>query len=168
MEEEKKEFTAEETEDTASEANELEEALKAADEYKDKFLRVSAEYDNFRKRTQKEKESLFADGKAACAKEFLPLADNMERAVQAMADESDADGVRKGLEMISKQLDDILKTLNIEAIPAVGEEFDPEVHNAVMHIDDETTDTNTIVDEFQKGYKIDGRVLRHSMVKVAN
>lgn len=171
MDEEKKEVTAKETENTentATEADELAEARKAADEYKDKFLRVSAEYDNFRKRTQKEKEALFADGKASCAKVFLPLADNMERAVSAMAEEADADGIKKGLEMISKQLEDILKALSIEAIPAVGEEFDPELHNAVMHIDDETTDTNTVVEEFQKGYRMDGKVLRHSMVKVAN
>ena len=85
-----------------------------------------------------------------------------------MAEEADADGIKKGLEMISKQLEDILKALSIEAIPAVGEEFDPELHNAVMHIDDETTDTNTVVEEFQKGYRMDGKVLRHSMVKVAN
>ena len=148
--------------------DELKTALLAAAEYKDKFLRVSAEYDNFRKRTIKEKESLFADGKAACAAELLPLADNMSRAVAAAYEDGKTEGILKGLQMISKQLAEILKNLSIEEIPALGEQFNPELHNAVMHIEDETVDTNTIVEEFQKGYIMDGKVLRHSMVKVAN
>ena len=150
------------------EEDELSLALKAAAEYKDKFLRISAEYDNFRKRTIKEKESLFSDGKAACAAELLPLADNMERALAAADEEGGADGILEGLKMISKQLSDIFKSLSIEEIPAKGEQFDPELHNAVMHIEDDKVDDNTIVEEFQKGYMMDGKVLRHSMVKVAN
>ncbi|MBO4898319.1 MAG: nucleotide exchange factor GrpE [Clostridia bacterium] len=155
-------------EETEKEDDELSLALKAAAEYKDKFLRVSAEYDNFRKRTQKEKESLFSDGKAACAASLLPLADNMERALAAADEDSGADGILEGLKMISKQLSDIFKSLSIEEIPAKGEQFDPELHNAVMHIEDEAVDDNTVVEEFQKGYMMDGKVLRHSMVKVAN
>ena len=168
-EEEIKEPECEAAEEEAEkEEDELSLALKAAAEYKDKFLRVSAEYDNFRKRTIKEKESLFSDGKAACAAALLPLADNMERALAAADEDKGAEGILEGLRMISKQLSEIFKNLSIEEIPAKGEQFDPELHNAVMHIEDETVDDNTIVEEFQKGYKMDGKVLRHSMVKVAN
>lgn len=157
-----------EEKEAEKEEDELSLALKAAAEYKDKFLRVSAEYDNFRKRTQKEKESLFADGKAACAASLLPLADNMDRALKAAVEDTGADGILEGLKMISKQLSEIFKSLSIEEIPAKGEQFNPELHNAVMHIEDETVDDNTIVEEFQKGYIMDGKVIRHSMVKVAN
>ena len=165
---EEKETASPETEEAAEEVSPLDEAQKLADEFKDKFLRVSAEYENFRKRTQKEKESLYADGKAACAQSFLPLADNMDRALEAAKAEDAENPIVKGMEMIFRQFEDILKSLSIEAIPAVGEQFDPEFHNAVMHIEDEETDANTIVEEFQKGYKMGDKVLRHSMVKVAN
>ncbi len=136
-----------------------------SEEYLDKLMRLTAEFDNYRKRTQKEKESLYNDGMAACATEFLPLADNLERCVAA---EGDYESLSKGIELILKQLKDILKKISVEEIPAVGEEFNPEVHNAVMHIEDESIDTNTVVEEFQKGYIMKGKVIRHSMVKVAN
>lgn len=165
---EEKETASPETEEIPEEVSPLDEALKLADEFKDKFLRVSAEYENFRKRTQKEKESLYADGKAACAQSFLPLADNMDRALEAAKAEDAENPIVKGMEMIFRQFEDILKSLSIEAIPAVGEQFDPEKHNAVMHVEDEETEANTIVEEFQKGYKMGDKVLRHSMVKVAN
>lgn len=172
MEENKENLTEEketaETEEVAEEVSPLEEAQKLADEFKDKFLRVSAEYENFRKRTQKEKESLYADGKAACAQSFLPLADNMDRAMEAAKAENPESPIVKGMEMIFRQFEDILKSLSIEEIPSVGQEFNPEVHNAVMHIEDDEAEANIIVEEFQKGYKMGDKVLRHSMVKVAN
>lgn len=173
MEENKEKLTEEETAETATpEAEEVlseaEAAQKLADEFKDKFLRVSAEYENFRKRTQKEKDALYSDGKAACAQAFLPLADNMDRAIEAAKAEDSESPIVKGMEMIYRQFEDILKSLSVEAIDAVGQQFDPEVHNAVMHIEDEETEPNTIVEEFQKGYKMGDKVLRHSMVKVAN
>ncbi len=140
----------------------------AVAEYKDKLLRLTAEFDNFRKRTAKEKESLFSDGRADCVQTFLPLVDNMERFMEAAQEEAEDSPLRQGLEKVVKQLDEILKSLKVEAIPAVGEKFDPNVHNAVMHIEDETVDDETVVEEFQKGYTIDGKVLRFSMVKVAN
>lgn len=177
MEENKEKLTEEElvTEtDTPPEApeeevlSEAEQAQKLADEFKDKFLRVSAEYENFRKRTQKEKDALYSDGKAACAAAFLPLADNMDRAIEAAKAENADSPIVTGMEMIYRQFEDILKSLSVEVIPSVGEQFDPEVHNAVMHIEDEETEPNTIVEEFQKGYKMGDKVLRHSMVKVAN
>ncbi len=138
------------------------------EEYKDKLLRLTAEFDNFRKRTAKEKESLFMDGRADCVQAFLPLVDNMDRFVEAVQEEPEDNPLRQGLEKVVKQLDDILKSLKVEAIPAVGEKFDPNIHNAVMHIEDDTVDNETVVEEFQKGYTIDGKVLRFSMVKVAN
>lgn len=146
----------------------LKEEAALAAEYKDKFLRVSAEFDNFRKRTVKEKETLYSDGRASAVAEFLPLADNMARALEAVSAESDRDSIAEGMEKIAKQLSDILKSLSVEEIAAVGEQFDPELHNAVMHIEDEEKDNNTVVEEFQKGYTLNGKVIRHSMVSVAN
>lgn len=137
-------------------------------ELQDRYLRLSAEYDNFRKRTAKEKESMFSDGKAHCAAAFLPFFDNLERAVESAKAEANPEAIVEGMDKIIKQLKEILAGLGIEEIPAKGEEFDPERHNAAMHIEDETIDTNTVVEEFQKGYMMDGKVLRHSVVKVAN
>lgn len=140
----------------------------AVAEYKDRLLRLTAEFDNFRKRTAKEKETLFSDGRADCVQEFLPLVDNLERFMEAAQEEPEDSSLRQGLEKVMKQLDEILKTLKVEAIPAVGEKFNPNVHNAVMHIEDDTVDDETVVEEFQKGYTIGEKVLRFSMVKVAN
>ena len=137
-------------------------------EYKDKLLRLTAEFDNFRKRTAKEKESLFSDGRADCVLEFLPLVDNLERFMEAMQTETEDSPLRQGLEKVVKQLFDILKALSVEEIPAVGEKFDPNVHNAVMHVEDESVEEATVVEQFQKGYTMAGKVLRFSMVKVAN
>jgi len=150
----------EETEDAAVEA--------AVAEYKDKLLRLTAEFDNFRKRTAKEKETLFSDGRADCVLEFLPFVDNMERFMEAAAEEAEDSPLRQGLEKVCKQLGDILKSLKVEEIPAVGEKFDPNVHNAEKHIEEESVDEASVVEQFQKGYTIGGKVLRFSMVKVAN
>ena len=136
--------------------------------YKDKLLRLTAEFDNFRKRTAKEKEALFSDGRADAVMAFLPLADNLQRFSEAVVEEPEDSPMRQGVDKITKQLQDILKGLTVTEIPAVGEKFDPTVHNAVMHIEDETIDDETIVEEFQKGYKFGDKVLRFSMVKVAN
>ncbi len=147
----------------------VEEKIEAATaEYKDKLLRLTAEFDNFRKRTQKEKETLFSDGAqdALCA--FLPFVDNMERFMEAAMEEAEDSPLRQGLEKVLKQLYEILKSLKVEVIPAVGEKFNPNVHNAVMHIEDDKVDAETVVEEFQKGYKMGDKVLRFSMVKVAN
>lgn len=153
---------------TNDQIKELIEKAQKAEDALDKFLRISAEFDNYRKRTQKEKESLYADGLAAAAECFLPLVDNMERAIEASASEENVQSLKKGFELIFQQLKDILKSLNIEEIKAVGEEFNPELHEAVMHIEDDTVDTNIVVEQFQKGYIMNGKVLRHSVVKVAN
>ncbi len=140
----------------------------AVAEYKDKLLRLTAEFDNFRKRTLKEKETLFSDGRADCVLAFLPLVDNLERFMEAAQEEAEDSPLRQGLEKVVKQLGDILKGLKVAEIPAIGEKFDPNVHNAVMHIEDEKIDEATVVEQFQKGYTIGDKVLRFSMVKVAN
>ncbi len=138
-------------------------ALMAAAE--DKYLRLAAEYDNFRKRSAKEKESAWTDAKASTAAAFLPVYDNLERALKApCTDEAYA----KGVEMTMNQLKDVLSKLNIEEIPALGETFDPNLHNAVMHVDDESAAENTIVEVFQAGFKTGEKVIRFAMVKVAN
>ena len=131
----------------------------------EKYMRTLAEYDNYRKRTIKEKESIYPEAKAVVVEKFLPVMDNFQRAIDSAENK---DGFYEGVVMLKKQMDDVLTALGVEEIKSVGEEFNPELHNAVMHIDDENAGENVIVEEFQKGYKIGDRVIRHSMVKVAN
>ena len=138
------------------------EALAAAE---DKFLRLAAEYDNYRKRTAKEKESIWTEAKAQTVAAFLPVYDNLERALkQETADEA----YKKGVELTMKGLQDAMTKLGVEVIPAMGETFDPNFHNAVMHVDDEAVEENTVVDVFQQGFKCGEKVIRFAMVKVAN
>jgi len=138
---------------------------KALREAEDKFLRLCAEYDNYRKRTAKEKDRAWQDAKLQTVAEFLPVYDNLERAMkQACADGAYA----KGVEMTMKGLQDVLTKLGVELIPALGERFDPNRHNAVMHVDDEGAEENTIVEVFQQGFMCGEKVIRFSMVKVAN
>ena len=132
---------------------------------KDQFLRLAAEYDNYRKRTAKEKESIWSEAKAQTVAAFLPVFDNLERALkQETADEA----YKKGVEMTMKGLQDALTGLGVEQIPALGESFDPNRHNAVMHVDDGEAGENTIVEVFQQGFVCGEKVIRFSMVKVAN
>ena len=131
----------------------------------DKYLRLAAEYDNFRKRTIKEKESAWANAKADTVSAFLSVYDNLERALkQDTADEA----YKKGVEMTMTGFKDVLTKLGIEEIPALGESFDPNLHNAVMHVEDDSVEENTIVDVFQAGFKLGDKVIRFAMVKVAN
>ena len=130
----------------------------------EKHLRLTAEYDNYRKRTVKEKENIYTDSCADVLKEFLPVLDNLERAVEA---EGNIDELRKGVEMTLKQFYSALEKLNVEEIPTEGS-FDPNIHNAVMHIESKEFGNNEIVEVFQKGYRRGEKVLRYSMVKVAN
>ncbi len=138
------------------------------DELNDKYLRLYAEYDNFKKRTVKEKESIYIDSVGDTVMELLPVVDNFERAMAAFKDEDRETEFYKGIEMIYKQVLESFTKLGVEAIEAVGCEFDPEKHNAIMHIDDESIADNTVVEEFQKGYIYRDKVIRYSMVKVAN
>ena len=131
----------------------------------EKFLRLCAEYDNFRKRSQKEKESAWTDARAETAAAFLPVYDNLERALrQETCDEAYA----KGVEMTMAGLREVLSKLGIEEIPALGERFDPNLHNAVMHVDDPEAGENVIVEVFQAGFRAGDKVVRFAMVKVAN
>ena len=135
------------------------------EELQDKVKRQMAEFDNFRKRTEKEKSSMFEMGASDMIKKLLPIVDNFERGL-AQAQEGDA--FADGMKMIYKQLMTTLEGLGVEAIEAVGKEFDPDFHNAVMHVEDEKAGDNMVVEELQKGYTYKGFVVRHSMVKVAN
>ncbi|MBR4941853.1 MAG: nucleotide exchange factor GrpE [Clostridia bacterium] len=135
-----------------------------AAEIKDSLLRISAEYDNYRKRTAKEKEAVYNDAYAAAVSAFLPFIDNLERAMLY----PDGDGLKSGLELVMKQLSGILAAEKIEVIDPALKEFDPELHNAVMHIDDDSFDDNIVTEVLLKGYKLKDKVIRHAMVKVAN
>ncbi len=159
-EEVKEEVTPEVTETEPE--NEFE---KKYNDVNEKYMRTLAEYDNYRKRTIKEKESIYPEAKAVVIEKFLPVMDNFQRAIDSAENK---DGFYEGVVMLKKQMDDVLTALGVEEIKSVGETFNPEFHNAVMHIDDEEAGENVIVEEFQKGYKIGDRVIRHSMVKVAN
>ena len=141
-------------------------AAKQLESVKDQFVRLTAEYDNYRKRTAKEKDSLYQDAKADTIREFLAVYDNLERAVSTEGDEDSPH--KKGLEMIFHQYQEILKKLGVTEIEAQGAPFDPEKHNAVMHIDDENVGENVVSQVFQAGFMLGDKVIRHAIVQVAN
>ena len=151
---------------TREQVEQMELAAKQLESVKDQFTRLAAEYDNFRKRTAKEKETLSQDAKIDTIREFLAVYDNLERAAAAPGDEDSPH--KKGLEMIFHQLRDLLKKMGAEEIEAQGQPFDPEKHEAVMHIDDENLGENVVAQVFQAGFQLDGRVIRHAIVQVAN
>lgn len=144
-------------------AAQLEKELQAS---KEAHIRTLAEYDNYRKRSVKEKEGIYADAKAMCMKELLSVVDNFERALEIK--ESNFESYKKGVEIIYTNLMDTFKKLGVEAFGEVGEEFDPNFHNGVMHVDDPEKADNVIDEVFSKGYKLGDKVLRPAMVKVAN
>ena len=135
------------------------------EELTDRLKRSMAEFDNFRKRTEKEKSSMYIIGAKEIIEKILPVVDNFERGL-AQAPENDP--FAEGMEKIYKQFTSTLEGLGVEPIEAVGKEFNPDVHNAVMHVEDESVEDNMVVEELQKGYTYKGFVVRHSMVKVAN
>ena len=144
---------------------ELESLKTQAAQQEDKYLRLAAEYDNYRRRTAKEKESIWNDAKADAAVAFLPVYDNLERALkQDTADEA----YKKGVEMTMNQLKSVLEKLGITEIDAQGKPFDPTLHNAVMHVEDDSLGENTVAEVFQAGFKLGDKVIRFAMVKVAN
>ncbi len=163
LEQEVEETTAEPQQEAQAEAApQVDEKLAQAEE---KYLRLAAEYDNYRKRTAKEKESAWTNAKAQTVAAFLPVYDNLERALkQQTTDEAYA----KGVEMTMKGLQDALSGLGVELIPALGETFDPNRHNAVMHVEDDAAEENTVVEVFQQGFVCGDKVIRFAMVKVAN
>ena len=138
------------------------------EELKDRLVRQMAEFDNYRKRTDKEKKQNYEIGASDFILKILPVVDNFERGLGAMTDADKESSFAQGIEMIYKQLITVLEDLGVTPIEAVGQEFDPNLHNAVMHAEDEELGENIVAEEFQKGYKYKDTVLRHSMVKVAN
>ena len=137
-------------------------------EENDKYTRLFAEYDNYRKRSAKEREGVYTDAYVDAIKDVLPVLDNMERALQYRDAQSGDDNMAKGLEMIMKSFADALTKMGVTEIAALGEPFDPNRHNAIMHVDDEQYGEGEIVEVFMKGYIKGEKVLRYSMVKVAN
>ena len=138
------------------------------EELSDKLLRQMAEFDNFRKRTEKEKSAMYEIGAKDIIEKLLPVVDNFERGFTTVAEEDKEDAFVTGMEMVYKQLMTMLEGVGVKPIEAVGQEFNPDLHNAVMHVEDETVGGNIIVEEFQKGYTYRDSVVRYSMVKVAN
>jgi molecular chaperone GrpE len=153
-------------EETAKLASDLEAAQKAVEETKDQLLRTLAEYDNFRKRTEKEKAAIYDHAVKDAVSQILNVADSMEMALAHK--DCEADDLRKGVEMIDKSLKDALSKLKVEAIGAVGDTFDPSLHQAVSHIEDENLGENVIAQVYQKGYRIGDKMIRHATVVVAN
>ena len=142
-------------------------AAKQLESVKDQYTRLAAEYDNYRKRTAKEKEGIYANAKIDTIKGMLPVYDNLERGLAQFGAEDD-DPHKKGLEMIFNQYKEALTRLGVTPIDCVGKEFDPERHNAVMHIEDESCGENTVVEVLQQGFMLGDKVLRFAIVKVAN
>ena len=160
--EEVTEEVVEEVVEETPEVNPFEEKYNAEH---DSLLRLAAEYDNFRKRTIKEKEASYGNGKADAVAKMLPVYDNLERALNQPTEDA---AYKKGVEMTMAELVKIFTTLGVEIFGEKGEQFDPNLHNAVMHIDDESMEENTIAMVFQKGFKIGDKVVRFAMVQVAN
>lgn len=148
----------------AAAKEELKKAKEELDALNDKYLRLAAEYDNFRRRSVKEKEGIYSDAVSDIIKEVLPIFDNLERA----AIYESAEKVAEGLAITAKSIDTVLAKAGIEKFGAAGETFDPNLHNAVLHIEDETLPENVIAEVFQTGYRLKDRVIRYAMVKVAN
>ena len=149
----------------APKESELEKAQKALAQEHDQYLRLAAEYDNFRKRSRKEKEALYTDVKAETAGKFLPVYDNLER---ALANETSDEAYKKGVELIMAEFRKIMTGLGVEEFGEAGEAFDPNAHNAVMHVENEELGENVIAQVFQKGFGIGDKVIRHAVVQVAN
>ena len=153
---------AAEAEEQAPEVDPWEEKYNAEH---DAYLRLAADYDNFRKRTVKEKELSYGNGKADAVEKLLPVYDNLERALNQPTEDA---AYKKGVEMTMTQLVTILNSLGVEIFGQVGEAFDPNIHNAVMHTEDENAAENTITQVFQKGFKLGDKIVRFAMVQVAN
>jgi len=150
---------------TREQVEKMELAVKQLESVKDQFTRLTAEYDNYRKRTTKEKENVYADAKADTVKEFLGVLDNLERGLAQFAE---GDPHRQGMELICRQFLAVLEKLGVTRIEAQGQPFDPQKHDAVMHVEDENVGENTVVEVLQQGYQLGDKILRFAMVKVAN
>ncbi len=163
-----KETVAEETVETVEAVEEAVEVNPWEEKYNaehDSYLRLAADYDNFRKRTIKEKEQSYGNGKADAIEKLLPVYDNLERALNQPTED---EAYKKGVEMTMTQLVNIFAGMGVEIFGNVGDAFDPNIHNAVMHLEDESVEENTITQVFQKGFKLGEKIVRFAMVQVAN
>lgn len=170
---EQEQTAAQPEEEVASSENPLEQKCADLEEqinqWEDKYRRLYAEFDNYQKRTAKEKDARYTDALIDTVAEFLQVADNLDRAIATEVESEEAKKILEGVVLVKKQMSDTLTKLKVAEIKALGEEFDPNLHNAVMHIEDESVTDNTVVEEFLKGYIYNNeKVVRHSMVKVAN
>ncbi|NJD02421.1 MAG: nucleotide exchange factor GrpE [Ruminiclostridium sp.] len=147
---------------------ELEEKNKKVEEYLDKFQRSVAEFDNFKKRTIREKDSLYSEAVSDVISAILPVMDSLERALKACSGDNGLQSLKEGVDLVYRQMKDSLKNIGVEEINCCEACFDPQMHNAVLHVEDEKCGQNTVVEELQKGYVYKDKVIRHSMVKVAN
>ena len=165
---EKKKDAANQVEETVEqqEVSELDTIKNELDDTKQQLLRMAADYDNYRKRTRREQEASFSNGKVYAVKELLPIIDNFERAAQS--EQTSVEDYKKGIDMIFEQLMQAISKLGVEQFGEPGDEFDPNFHNAVMHIEDDSLGENVVSKVFQKGYKIGDIVVRHAMVETAN
>lgn len=162
----KEELEKEETQkDEKTKKNELQEKQQELDELTDRYKRILAEFENHKKRSQKEREGLYNSILGDIIEAILPILDNLENAAKV---ETSDENYKKGIELVLKQFQDVLKSKGIEEIKALGETFDPELHEAVSSIQDDSKGEKEIVQEYRKGYKIGSKVIRHSMVVVAN
>lgn len=146
---------------------EIEKLSASLAEEQDKYMRLYAEYDNFRRRSAKEREGIYTDAYCDALEQILPILDTLERAAQFSTEDAESP-MAKGLELTLKSFVEALNKMGVCEIEALGKEFDPNLHNAVMHVDDDSVGENTVVEVFMKGYKKGDKILRHSMVKVAN
>jgi len=162
------ETASKEDKEAESEADPLAKAQEENKELNDRLLRQMAEFENFRKRTEKEKSAMFDMGARTVIEKILPVIDNFERGLAGVPEEGKNDPFVDGMDKVYKQLMKELTDLGVKPIEAKGQSFNPDLHNAVMHIDDDTIDENTVVEEFQKGYTFRDSIVRYSMVKVAN
>lgn len=166
IKEEKKDKKESKKESKSKKSDKVAELEKELENVNDQMLRLAAEYANYKQRTQREKEAIYGDARAKLFGEFLAVADNFER---ALANENGTfEDLKKGVEMISNQFDAILTKNCVEKYGEVGEEFDPNIHSGVMHIEDDSLGENVIAEVFSKGYKMGDRIIRHAVVKVAN
>ena len=162
------EGSGEESKEEAPESGRKDKMQEKLDELNDKVMRQMAEFDNFRRRSEKEKQAMFETGAKSVIEKLLPIVDNFERGLAAIPEEEAKTAFAEGMQKVYRQLMDELEKLEVKPIEAVGCEFDPNFHNAVMHVEDEEAGENVVVEELQKGYMYRENVVRHSMVKVAN
>lgn len=165
----KEETLAETTENTETKAlpeDETEKLKAEVAQYKDSYLRATADFQNYKRRTEKEKADIYKYAEEKLLAELLPIVDNIERAMSHVADEEQG-GLADGVRMIHKSLMSLLEKNGVEAISAIGEAFDPEVHHAVQMVPSDEHEPQHVIEEYQKGYRLNGKVIRHSMVKVA-